>query len=382
MDLVELIRAGTAEEVEHALADAEPNALMGDGESPLVAACEVGRLGLVRTLLKAGASADAQSSSGLSALGTAAMVGHLEVVRALLTAGATVDLLIGRQRSTALSYAAQEGHRAVCHALLDAGADARLPDAYGMTPVEYAERAEDQGRHDALALSRWSDRLEARASAIDAEPAPSRPPFPRDLKAGVVDARADPSVQLWQPGVWLHQKQPPSQAVLDARRPRDFSATGYNVSPPAFRPEDSTLTGEEMARTEVAAAIDEDTHRAVALERSERNPHEFNDDVPSAKAFVRAATLSAADALRKARTQEGFMGAEYPGCPTRAAGAPLYGGRVQGAHVCVPTAAASLVPVLDHYGEFEPLAEMLRRGVEKPQPEELEGEGQGGEAKA
>ena len=57
-------------------------------------------------------------------------------------------------------------------------------------------------------------------------------------------------------------------------------------------------------------------------------------------------------------------------------------GRVQGAHVCVPTAAASLVPVLDHYGEFEPLAEMLRRGVEKPQPEELEGEGQGGEAKA
>ena len=201
MDLVELIRAGTAEEVEHALADAEPNVLMGDGESPLVAACEVGRLGLVRTLLKAGASADAQSSSGLSALGTAAMVGHLEVVRALLAAGATVDLLIGRQRSTALSYAAQEGHRAVCHALLDAGADARLPDAYGMTPVEYAERAEDQGRHDALALSRWSDRLEERASAIDAEPAPSRPPFPRDLKAGVVDVRADPSVQLWQPGV-------------------------------------------------------------------------------------------------------------------------------------------------------------------------------------
>ena len=153
--LCDAARAGSTSDFVAALAaSADPSALTVGGESPVVACASVGRLDLLNKLLSAGASADASSSSGLSALAAAAAVGHLACVEALLAAGAEVDAPCGRSRSTPLSYAAQEAHRAVCVALLEAGADATAKDAYGTTPIEYAERHEGARRGDATEFER------------------------------------------------------------------------------------------------------------------------------------------------------------------------------------------------------------------------------------
>ena len=153
--LCDAARSGSSAAFVAALAaSADPSALTVGGESPVVACASVGRLDLLNKLLSAGASADASSSSGLSALAAAAAVGHLACVEALLAAGAEVDAPCGRSRSTPLSYAAQEAHRAVCVALLEAGADATAKDAYGTTPIEYAERHEGARRGDATEFER------------------------------------------------------------------------------------------------------------------------------------------------------------------------------------------------------------------------------------
>ena len=153
--LCDAARSGSTQNFVAALAaSADPSALTVGGESPVVACASVGRLDLLNKLLSAGASADASSSSGLSALAAAAAVGHLACVEALLAAGAEVDAPCGRSRSTPLSYAAQEAHRAVCVALLEAGADATAKDAYGTTPIEYAERHEGARRGDATEFER------------------------------------------------------------------------------------------------------------------------------------------------------------------------------------------------------------------------------------
>ena len=178
----------------------------------------------------------------------------------------------------------------------------------------------------------------------------------------------EPTSVLWTPGPWLHQKQPPSAAVCEQRRPRDFSATGFGVTPVVLPRENSVLPGEEMARADVATAIDESTVAAIALERAERNPHMFGDDVPSTASFVRKAVLSTGEALRDAKEQEKFMRAEFPTVPTRLGMCPIYSGRVQGATMTVPTAAGSVVPGLDVRRSVAPLAEMLKAG-RPPKPD-------------
>jgi serine/threonine-protein phosphatase 6 regulatory ankyrin repeat subunit B len=150
-DLVGLVRGATAEEVVEALASwpGGVNGLSMDGESPVVACAEVGRVALLKSLVAANASPVAASTWGLSALAAAAMTGNLECVRVLLDAGAAPDQPCGSMQVTPLSYAAQEGYRGVVEALIDAGADAMRSDSYGFTPVDYAARrtAENQVRN-------------------------------------------------------------------------------------------------------------------------------------------------------------------------------------------------------------------------------------------
>eukprot|EP00967_Tisochrysis_lutea_P004848 scaffold5704_cov31-Tisochrysis_lutea.AAC.1 len=147
-NLVDMVRSATAEEVVKALGSwpGGVNGLSPDGESPVVACAEVGRVALLKSLLAANASPDASSSSGLSALAAAAMTGSLECVQVLLEAGAKPDEPCGFMQMTPLSYAAQEGYRGVAEALLEAGADASLPDFYGQTPIDYAMRRAEENR--------------------------------------------------------------------------------------------------------------------------------------------------------------------------------------------------------------------------------------------
>eukprot|EP00962_Isochrysis_galbana_P022904 scaffold6866_cov118-Isochrysis_galbana.AAC.2 len=148
VDLVGLVRGATAEEVVEALASwpGGVNGLSVDGESPVVACAEVGRVALLKSLLAANASPDAACTSGLSVLAAAAMTGNLECVQLLLEAGAAPDEPCGALQVTPLSYAAQEGYRGVAEALIDAGADATRPDFFGATPIAYATRRAEENR--------------------------------------------------------------------------------------------------------------------------------------------------------------------------------------------------------------------------------------------
>ena len=202
------------------------------GESPVVAAASAGRLDILDALLKAGALADAQAQSGLCALAAAAMNGHLACVHRLLTAGATVDLSCGRSRSTALLHAARNGHRSVCEALLEAGADAHRADAYGETAEAAAHRFEKDGRLYSSDFAQWSAKVAASAAAIGAEPKPKSSLFPLKLRDDIAwwHHSTDPTKRLWRPGIWMHQKRPATEAVLQQERPRPFSTTGYGSS--------------------------------------------------------------------------------------------------------------------------------------------------------
>ena len=90
-------------------------------KNPLLAAVHRGHEGIVRTLLRAGAVADAGRTYSPPPLTVAAACGHEVIVRVLLEQGANIDHydLVG----TALSGAARNGHGTIVRILLDAGAD-------------------------------------------------------------------------------------------------------------------------------------------------------------------------------------------------------------------------------------------------------------------
>ncbi len=79
----------------------------------------------VRTLLNAGADANAVTRRGFPVLVYAAALGDTETVQALIEAGAQIDRsnTQGRETWTPLMYAARGGHKATVRVLLEAGAD-------------------------------------------------------------------------------------------------------------------------------------------------------------------------------------------------------------------------------------------------------------------
>jgi len=353
-NLVDLVRGGTAEEVVEALAT-WPGGVSGlspQGESPLVACAEVGRVKLLKAMLAAGASPDAASSSGLTALAAASMVGALECTVALLAAGATPDLPTGRARTTPLSYAAQEGFRGVCEALLNAGADATAPDSYGVSPQQYAlRRAEERSARNAE-LHTWMCRAEERAEALEAEPTPARPLFPTDLKASLEECHSSslPTSILWRAGPWIHEQQGPSASVVKQREPRPFSCTGFGVSPPDHPVAASVLPGGRMADLAIIEAIDDGLRAKVALERSAQNPQLYADDVQTSVRGVQQTCLSVLAVGRLCRAEEARFTAEHPEaakCIRRNDGGGVYYGEMQKELVAAPNAAVSLVPIIE-----------------------------------
>ena len=115
------------------------------GRSPLLLACEVGKLDAVKMLVEAGARACATDSQGDTCLILAASFGHTEIVRYLAGLKEVDVNYQGWNDDTALHTAVNEGHRDVVEVLIDAGADIDAGTSEGGTPLhvacEYGELA-------------------------------------------------------------------------------------------------------------------------------------------------------------------------------------------------------------------------------------------------
>lgn len=113
-----------------------------DGMTPLKLAAMNGHHGIVKLLLKRGASLDSVvtedevtgTRSGATPLCLAAREGHQEVVRLILENGARPDGL-DRSGQTALLYATGRGHVQVMQLLIAAGARINAPNGCGVTPL-------------------------------------------------------------------------------------------------------------------------------------------------------------------------------------------------------------------------------------------------------
>jgi ankyrin repeat protein len=108
-------------------------------QSPLFAAVQAGRAGVVQRLLRKGLLPDAKNAAGDTPLISAAALGDVAIVRTLLEGGASVDAQ-SAAGNTPLIVATREGHAEVCQALLKAGANAGLRNQDGSDAVDTATR--------------------------------------------------------------------------------------------------------------------------------------------------------------------------------------------------------------------------------------------------
>ena len=97
----------------------------------------------VRTLLAAGASANARNGNGQTPLHIAAGEGSAEICKLLIDAGADVEAEFDFDGSRPLSIAVWRGHEEVCKLLIDHGADYFLKNSRGDSAALQGQR---QGR--------------------------------------------------------------------------------------------------------------------------------------------------------------------------------------------------------------------------------------------
>ena len=102
-------------------AGADIEAKNGCGRSPLLLACELGKLNAVKMLVEAGARVCATDDQVATCLILAAYFGHTETVRYLVGLP-DVDVNLTANGETALHYASRKKHTDVVHVLLEHGA--------------------------------------------------------------------------------------------------------------------------------------------------------------------------------------------------------------------------------------------------------------------
>jgi len=138
--LFEAIRSDDLDEVS-ALLDAgvDPDAMIANGITPIMAASLRGGADIVARLVEAGASIDAANGFGSTPLQLAAQHGQVDVIGVLLAAGADVDARGDDPWSvTPLMEAARFGQSGVVAALLRGGADPEIRDGFGRPALMYA----------------------------------------------------------------------------------------------------------------------------------------------------------------------------------------------------------------------------------------------------
>ena len=116
-------------------AGADIEAKSGNGRSPLLLACEVGKLDALKILVEAGAAVCATDSQGDTCLILATSFGHTEIVRYLVGLKEVDVNYQGRNNDTALHNAVDDGLRDVVEVLIDAGADIEAKDEQGCSPL-------------------------------------------------------------------------------------------------------------------------------------------------------------------------------------------------------------------------------------------------------
>jgi ankyrin repeat protein len=133
-------------------AKADPNASRS-GISPLLAAVRHGNAAIVRTLLAAGARADAVDFKGRNPLHRAAAANQpTELIAPLLRRGLDLDDEDPLTQLTPLAEYARHGNVKACTALLEAGADANAGATQGVTPLSMTASAGASSDGDALAV--------------------------------------------------------------------------------------------------------------------------------------------------------------------------------------------------------------------------------------
>ena len=100
------------------------NELLGGMMTPLMLACNRNHMGVVKRLVKAGASLDVRNPKGRTALMVASQEEHVEVAEYLLQAGASLELEDSSGVS-ALGFAANKGNCELVEAFLKAGANVK-----------------------------------------------------------------------------------------------------------------------------------------------------------------------------------------------------------------------------------------------------------------
>ena len=126
-------------------AGANVNAMDGHKDSPYLYAGAEGRLEILKMTVASGADLNSLNRYGGTALIPAAHHGHVEAVRYLLETKINIDH-VNDLGWTALLEAVILGdggpvYQRIVKLLLDAGASARIADRDGITPLQHAQRA-------------------------------------------------------------------------------------------------------------------------------------------------------------------------------------------------------------------------------------------------
>jgi uncharacterized protein len=123
----------------HAGANLKATTRLG-GYTPLLIASKTGSIGVVQTLLAAGANPNTATTNGTTALMLAAASGHLPAVTMLLDRGASMNAADSGKGGTALTFAAASGRTDVIRLLTTRGADTtivtKVVDLYELTRDE------------------------------------------------------------------------------------------------------------------------------------------------------------------------------------------------------------------------------------------------------